>query len=165
MGRQSRLTKDVADKIAEYVRAGNFRTVAANALGIPDATISRWIAEGDRDESNGTESLYAYLAHAVREAEAEHEREILAVVVTQAKLDPKFALSYVGRRYAARWARHDNVTVSTPDLRPGDGESAKDKLIERLTSLVVNLKPAVANGEGAPDVEDGSPPTDPPDDP
>lgn len=43
MGRPSKLTPEIEERILEVIRAGNYREAAAQAAGIAPETLSRWM--------------------------------------------------------------------------------------------------------------------------
>lgn len=136
-GRKPTLTPAVADKIVECVRGGNFFAVAAQLVGVDPSTLSHWLAKGERRP----DSIYGQFRQRVLRAEAEIESEVQAIMVEAARMDAKYALAYAGRRWAARWGRHDNVTVSTPEDERSSEASARERLVERLGALLIASRP------------------------
>lgn len=49
MGRQTKCTPEVAERIAEHIRAGMGRENAARLVGVHPATLHRWMAKGERN--------------------------------------------------------------------------------------------------------------------
>lgn len=81
-GRRTKLTAAVFKAVVETVRAGNYLQTAAGAGGVSVNTVSEWIRRGENRENNGRRPtpLYARFAHALREAEAEAERNAVKVL-------------------------------------------------------------------------------------
>jgi transposase len=131
------LSPQKIDKVCEAVAKGNHYRVAAALVGVHPSTLSNWLAKGERAEPG---SIYKELLDRMMLAEAQHEARLVDVMVAEAEVNPKFALAYSGRRFAERWGRHDNVTISQVDDERVDAQSAKDKLAEKFTELVRALR-------------------------
>lgn len=149
-GPKTLLTPKVADRIVQEIRNGQFLAVAAALAGVAPNTVSGWLAKGEKGDEQYREFYERFL-----QAEAEAEGEIHAVMRERAKIDPKYALAYAGRRWAQRWGRHDNLTVNSGDEERGDADAAKDALLSRLTGLIERIQ---AQGPETPPPEPGAPP-------
>ncbi len=91
----SKFTPEVAEKIVEIVRAGNFRVTAARSVGISEKTLSTWM--------RSTDKRYAQLQKDVIEAEAEAEaRSVAAIRAYGFDKDPKFLCWWLERKFK-RW--------------------------------------------------------------
>jgi len=139
-GRPTKLDDLTAKRIVDALEAGNSRLCAAQTAGISYSTLKSWLANGRR----GDPEYLAFLSR-VERAESKIERELVTVVVTAAKDDPKLALEWLSRRRRATWARQDNA--KKPNAAPGTGlEELSDAEVEQRTAeLVARL---AANGEG-----------------
>ncbi len=135
-GPKTLLNRKTHDAIVNAVRRGNFRSVAAGKLGIAEPTISGWMLKGERD----TSGIYREFYEAILKAESEAEDQIVSVIQAAAMDDPKFALAYAGRRWANRWGRHDNVTLTDTRAEQPDGAGAKAKVVERLLTLIDSMR-------------------------
>lgn len=130
MGRRSKLTPDVQDKIVKAVRDGNWDEVAARAGGLDHSTFYRWLGKGEK----ATSGIYRDFYDAVKQAEAEHEAEMVGIITAGARgeivekqvttyeyfnrkgakvtrttvteksgKDASTAIKYLERRHSARW--------------------------------------------------------------
>lgn len=96
MPRPRKLNAIAIKRVAEAVRAGNTREVAAAAAGVCVATLWAWRREGNRLEALADAGepfdipkrdalLYIKLVEALRDADLGVEREIVDVVVAKAR--------------------------------------------------------------------------------
>jgi hypothetical protein len=86
-GRRTVLTAELQAKICQFIRAGTYDYVAAEACGISRQTFFEWIRRGaGGDKDRPALPVYAKFAAAVREAQAEART---SAEVTVRKIDPK----------------------------------------------------------------------------
>ena len=71
-GRPSKLTPELARRICDLVRAGNYLETAAAAAGIGHDTIRDWLRKGARARSGPHHDFAEAFARADAEAEARH---------------------------------------------------------------------------------------------
>ncbi len=79
-GRRTKLSSAVFKAVVEAVRAGNYLRAAAGAGGVSVNTVSEWIRRGENHHKRKAIPLYARFARAIREAEAEAERNAVQVL-------------------------------------------------------------------------------------
>lgn len=103
-GRPSKLTPAVQDRIIAAIRAGHFREPAARLAGISPPTLYRWLKADDEP--------YLGFQVAVEAAEAELEHETLEVVTGQIPEDPRLALTFLSKRFPARWGPRAPATAT-----------------------------------------------------
>ena len=99
-GRPTDLTPEIQKAICKYISLGNFRKVAAEAVGISSRTMTSWCALG-RKASKGIH--YEFL-RAVLEAERKAEIKCVGYVITAAASDPKHAEWWLEHKYPERWS-------------------------------------------------------------
>ena len=97
MPRQTKLTPDLQERILNMIRLGNYRNVAAQAVGIAPETFSRWMSR--------PHDPYRQFRQAVEQAEAMAEVSMVALIAKAARDDPKYALQYLARKAPERWAQ------------------------------------------------------------
>ena len=140
MGRESKLTPEVKEKILSALRAGNYANVAAEYAGISETTFYRWLRKG-REAKRG---IYREFFAAVQRAE--REAEVRAVAILQRHMDDNWqaAMTYLERKFPERWGRRDHLKV---DIDP------KETLAQWLAVSEKDLEEAVelfARGEAPP---------------
>lgn len=102
-GRRTKLTKKTKEQIVNYIKKGNYATVAARASGIGESTYFLWMDKGRKDTSEGLDTIYADFLEAVERAEAEAEVYLVGVVYDSAPENAKNALEILKRKYNSRW--------------------------------------------------------------
>lgn len=101
MSAETRLTPELAEKLVSIIREGNYRRTACMICRVHETTFSRWMA-------SNREPFLSFQA-AVREAEAEAEREQLAKIVTSP--EPADAKWYLARKNPDAWAETRRVDL------------------------------------------------------
>lgn len=137
-GPKTRLNPELIQKICAVIREGNYPTTAAALYGVPPTTLAMWRDKGRKKPH----SVYGALVGAILEAESEAERELVDVVVKAAKDNgPKWALNFLGRRWADRYGRRDNVEVSAVNVTV-DLDALKARLLAKLEAWRPTEPPA-----------------------
>ena len=114
MGRPTKLTPDVQERIVQALRAGNYADAAVRSAGIATSTFYRWLERGE-DETTG---IYREFRDAVRLAEAEAEVHAVAVIRRAMPDDWRAAMTYLERRHPDRWRRRQTTEVTGVDGGP-----------------------------------------------
>ncbi|NJL28741.1 MAG: hypothetical protein HC897_13035 [Thermoanaerobaculia bacterium] len=107
MGRKSRLTPEIQEKIVSVIRAGNYACVAAQYAGITTRTFYRWLEKGEARPN----SAYGHFRHAVKAAESEAEVRAVAIIQNLMTNNWQAAMTFLERKFPERWARRIRVTV------------------------------------------------------
>lgn len=105
-GRPTKLTDDLAAKIVQVIRAGNYREVAARFAGVAPETLTRWLTRGEKEKCG----VYATFRQSVLEAEEAAEIESVGCIRRLVKDgDLKAATWYLERKFPERWGRKDHL--------------------------------------------------------
>lgn len=152
IGRQTRLTPEVADAIVTAVRSGAPLQVSAQAVGINPRTFWEWMARGEGKDPRGRGSteLYAQFAQKVRRAESEQHLLLVGVIRTAAvtKGNWEAARAYLKMRFTDIYAERSEI--SGPGGSPialdiaGTLEGLDD---DALASLLDRLRTAETAGD------------------
>lgn len=127
MGRPSKLTPQIQERIVLAVRAGNYASVAARSAGIGESTFYRWMENGAKDDAP---TELREFREAIKKAEADAEVSA-ALLIRQAAQNGTWqaAAWYLERKYADRWGRNDKIRqeieVTTNDPSSIDSEVAR----------------------------------------
>lgn len=113
-GRPTKLTPELQASVCGIIEAGNYRCVAAEAVGLGERTLADWMKRGE-DEPD---SIYGDFRREVLEAEASAERRMVEIVVKAAAEDPKHAQWYLERKFPERWARKDKYEHTGGEGKP-----------------------------------------------
>jgi len=133
VGRHSKLTPAVQDRIVSAIQAGNYLEVAAQYAGIDQSTLHRWIQKADDPNAD---PRYDEFRKAVENARAAAEVRNVTLI-QQAANDGTWqaAAWYLERTSWQRWGRR--TMVSGEDGGPVKVEvSAKDSLRETLEAML-----------------------------
>jgi transposase len=80
MGRPTKLTPEIQDKIIDAIQAGNYQDAAARYAGIDPATYYRWMSKGEDPDSP-----YSEFREAIERAKAAAEVESVAIIKLAAR--------------------------------------------------------------------------------
>lgn len=115
MGRPTKLTPEVRERILVAVRAGNYWETAALFAGIDKKTFYNWLKRGNQAKRG----IYHDFVHALEKAGAEAEIRDVTRVDQAGDTDWKAAAWRLERRNAAHWGRKDRMEVSgAEDAQP-----------------------------------------------
>jgi transposase len=109
-GRPDKLTPEIQERIVKLIRDGNYIQVAARAVGLPEATLYRWLQRGE-DERKGK---YWDFYEALKGAEAIAEAEAIGEVRTASRDKGQWAagMTWLERKFPSRWGRRDSTEHS-----------------------------------------------------
>lgn len=134
-GRPSLYSPEIHIRIVQYIRAGNYPYVAAQACGICYRTFCNWMERGERvgtKEEEIGDSDYEIFFHDVKKAEAESEVAAAALVKGAAQQNWTAGMTWLERRFRSRWTRGE--FVANPDGSPVQPASVK---VEQNTGLTL----------------------------
>ena len=104
-GRPCKLTSELASRIADLIREGNYITTACQATGIDRTTYTRWLQLGEEDYSQGKGTVYSSFYTSLKKAEAEAEVLLLQSVRRHTETNPIAGLALLDRRFRDRWGQ------------------------------------------------------------
>lgn len=108
MGRPTKLTPPVERAIVSAIARGNTRKVAAEAVGINEATLYRWLQQGGGEHPV---KLYREFREAITRAEAGAVMAAVGVVRFAGRTNWQAMTWWLERRYPDEWGRKDRVEV------------------------------------------------------
>lgn len=148
-GRPTKLTPEVQAKICQGLRAGNFRTVAAEWAGVPERVFRDWMHRG----KDGKSKMHADFRRAVIEAEKAAEIRAVGLIMKAAENDPKHMEWWLSHRFPQRWADQERRRVRAELTGKGGGpiEVQGSVDVSRLTREQFQVLEDVLGSE----VEDG----------
>ena len=171
LGRPTKLTPEVRERIVKSVRQGNFIETAAEAAGVHRGTVFRWIQEANEGHPDPNRAEFR---DALMQARADAESTMVALVFRAAMggvvikevtrtlrdgtqesetvysaPDGRVGLEYLSRAFPDRWKKQTNTTSQIELSGPGGGpvqvEDARfTALAQRLTA---NTDTTVIEGE------------------
>ena len=100
--------------ILRKMREGHYAKIAAQTSGITEQTLYNWLKKGEDPERYPE---HAAFLEAYRKAEATAEDNAIEAIRAAYPHDWRAAMTYLERRYPDRWAKRQNVDV-TSDVQP-----------------------------------------------
>jgi hypothetical protein len=104
MGRPTKLTPEIQERIVGLIRDGNAGETAAEAVGVRAATFYEWLARGEgthsRDDPDG---IYADFADAVTLARADAEVVAVKCLRRGMDTDPRLSVEWLKRARFKLW--------------------------------------------------------------
>lgn len=107
-GRPTKLTQELMDRIASYIKAGNYIDVAASACGVPRNTLHRWLKEGNEAKSGIKKEFRVTVENAVAVSQV---RDVLVIDKAAQGGHWRAAAWRLERKNADHWGRRDIVAV------------------------------------------------------
>ena len=154
MGRPTKLTPALQQKICEAVRAGNYLQTAAAFAGVHKTTLHRWLRFG-AEEQRGQ---YHEFAQAVEKAQADSEARDVALIAKAAGEGVWQAAAWrLERKFPDRWGRRDRIDATVKgtlahahvDLGAVDLSRVSKEELDALEAIYAKLLPAHANSAGS----------------
>jgi len=114
-GRKTKLTPELIERICEFIVKGNYISTACKTVGISESTYYGWLKRAEE----GDTGIFVQFAKAAKQAEAQAEAELLAIVREAATTDKNWlaAMTFLERRYPERWGRKDRHQVEMSESR------------------------------------------------
>lgn len=103
MARPSKLTPELAEKIANYISTGNYASVVCGLVGIGETTYYNWLEKGSKSKSG----KYREFWESIKKAEAAREAKWIKDIDGDPSWQSKAWL--LERRYPERWGKKDIV--------------------------------------------------------
>ena len=105
MGRPSKLTPEVQERICQAIRAGNYYEAACAYAGIHYSTFRKWMQKGETTKSGKFREFFEDVTR------AEYEAEVRMVAQWQKHMpeDYRAIRDFLERRYPDRWGRRLDV--------------------------------------------------------
>jgi len=141
MGRPTKLTKPVQDRIVELLAAGNYQETAARAAGISRSTFHRWMKRGAHAKQRGKDSRYRDFRDSVKKAEAVAEVAAVKCVIDASETKWQAAMTFLERKFPERWSRGERVehsgTIEQPTI---DLSVLTDEELDTLDTITAKIE-------------------------
>lgn len=106
IGRPTKLTPKLQERICEFIRGGNYITTSCEACGISTVIYNDWKKRGER----GEEPFLSFL-NAIKKAEVDCETRLLAIVDKAAEKNWPAAMTIMERRNPEKWGRRTRQEI------------------------------------------------------
>jgi len=160
MARPSECTSELSDRIAQFVRAGNYPERAAVAAGVSARTYYRWMERGSKAEQASEEGRtvrqserpYWQFWQALTRAEAESEALAVGTLMKAMPHTPTAVVAWLERRFRARWSRGEVRELTGANQGPiaVDAGDATERIIRdanRVAARLLGLPAGVGQAE------------------
>ena len=127
MGRPTKLTDEIQQKILQALAAGNYQDTAAAYAGISTSTFYNWLERGKTErvrisageKPKKTEEPYVEFVDAIESARAQAEVRSVALIQKAANDGTwQAAAWYLERSHPQRWGRLNRTEISGPEGGP-----------------------------------------------
>lgn len=150
MGRPTKLTKDVQQKIVSALTAGNYQDTAAAFAGVSKQTFYNWMERGRIENERiaaghkprKAETPFVDFLDAVESARAQAEVRSVGLISKAANEGTwQAAAWYLERSHPQKWARINRTEISGPDGGPIEATVDIDLLDQKLAALFERVDP------------------------
>jgi transposase len=135
VGRPTKLTPRVQERIVRLIEAGSYAEPAARAAGISASTFYSWMERGELED----DGIFREFREAIKRAEAEAEVRAVNVVTGAMPRSWQAAMTFLERKHPDRWGRRSRAEPSerpAPKPRPYDFSKLTDDELETLDDLL-----------------------------
>lgn len=131
MGRPTKLTPEVQDKIVAALRAGNYQETAAVYAGVEPRTFYRWMERGESDDAD--DEIYRQFRQTVEKAKADAEVRDIALIDKAAHDGSWQAAAWkLERKFPQKWGRLNRTEISGPEGKPVELRTSVEAILEAL---------------------------------
>lgn len=149
VGRKTKLTPEVQEKVVAALLAGNYQEKAAAYAGVNVATYFRWLAEGESDDGR---ELYREFHDAVENARASAEVQSVGLIRQAANAGTwQAAAWWLERSNPRAWGRRDGLELTGKDGGPVRTVVTGDDDRRAVSEMVAALVAAKAGEDRAND--------------
>ena len=124
-GRPTKLTKELTEEIAQYLRAGNYIETTAALVGINRDSIYEWLKRGAAEQERliknprarlrKREELYVEFSDTVKKAQAQSEAMLVGLIGKAASKNWTAAAWRLERKFPDKWGRTERNTAQAQD--------------------------------------------------
>lgn len=132
MGRPTKLTPEIQERIIQALSAGNYQDTAARFAGIDPSTFYRWMDDGAKDDAD---PLFKEFREAVEKARAQAEVRSVALIQNAANGGTwQAAAWWLERSHPQKWGRQQRIMqeISGPAGGPIQIEDPRSVLLSLL---------------------------------
>ena len=124
-GRPTKLTKELIEEIATYLRAGNYIETTASLVGVHRDSIYEWLKRGNAEitrvsKSNRArirkrEEIFVEFTDTVKKAQAQAEAMLVAQIGKASEKHWQASAWRLERKYPDRWGRTERNVATAQD--------------------------------------------------
>jgi hypothetical protein len=124
-GRPTKLTKELTEEIAKYLRAGNYIETTAALVGINRDSIYEWLKRGAAEQERlmknprarirKREQIFVEFSDTVKKAQAQSEAMLVGLVGKAAEKNWTAAAWRLERKFPDKWGRTERNVATAQD--------------------------------------------------
>ncbi len=135
-GAPHQLTEELIEALADIVRAGNFRYIASQRMGVPITTFRQWLVRGRKERAAGKETLQVKLLIALDKAEAEcHQTLLQDVLSAEGPGAERLKMDFLKARYNKLYSKNPNAHLDDGTMEETKVD-ALELIADRLRTLM-----------------------------
>ena len=124
-GRPTKLTSELTEEIAQYLRAGNYIETTAALVGINRDSIYEWLKRGAKEQERLSknprarlrkrEAIFVEFSDTVKKAQAQSEAMLVGLIGKAAQKNWTAAAWRLERKYPDKWGRTERNVATAQD--------------------------------------------------
>ena len=124
-GRPTKLTKELTEEVAKYLRAGNYIETTAALVGINRDSIYEWLKRGAAEQERlmknprarlrKREEIFVEFSDTVKKAQAQSEAMLVGLIGKAAQKNWTAAAWRLERKYPDKWGRTERNVATAQD--------------------------------------------------
>ena len=124
-GRPTKLTKELTEEVAKYLRAGNYIETTAALVGINRDSIYEWLKRGAAEQERlmknprarlrKREEIFVEFSDTVKKAQAQSEAMLVGLVGKAAEKNWTAAEWRLERKFPDKWGRTERNVATAQD--------------------------------------------------
>lgn len=138
MGRPTRLNDALQEKICQFLRAGNYFSIACSCSGVSPGVAASWLARGRGVGDRPKTELYVAFVAAIEKATDEAHAQAV-MLIRKAAIDGQWTAAawFLERKFHDQWARRDRSEVTGKD---GAAIQLEHGITPALSEYLVSLR-------------------------
>ena len=135
MGRPSKLSPEIQERICSALRGGNYESAAAASAGVGSSTVRQWLQWG-RDAKSAR-----YVAFLTAVTRAREDAELRLVELWQEAMpnDWRAIAEFLARRYPERWGKRERAEVTVSATADAVPQRLSKKLLDQIKHEIYGL--------------------------
>ena len=135
MGRPTKLSPEIQERICSALRDGNYEGAAAAAGGVGTSTVCRWLEKGRLAKSGPYREFWASVTRAREDAEL----RLVAMWQEAMPSDWRAIAEFLARRYPERWGRRERAEVAVSTTSNAAPRHLSKELLDQIKHEIYGL--------------------------
>ena len=135
MGRPSKLSPEIQERICSALRGGNYESAAAAAGGVGSSTFHRWMERGRTAGSGQYRDFWV----AVTRARDAAELSLVSMWVAAMPSDWRAIAEFLARRYPMRWGKRERAEIAVGTTSNAVPQRLSKELLDQIKHEIYGL--------------------------